>query len=333
MNVSSEIIKSDLDLINVKLLSIANRVEKFVPGFKKQLLNGGKKIRPSLLMMAYRVFDSGKKKTYLKQARDFAAITEMLHNASLLHDDVIESAPLRRGKESINSLYGNKKAILTGDLLTAFSISLLYGLENSKVVAKCLKIFGEAAGKLVEGEIEEVTGLFKTSISEEDYFKVINGKTAVLFRAACETGAVLAGADKKQAGALKAYGTNLGLAFQIMDDILDYTAREEVLGKPVASDLLEGKLTLPVIYLLKSADIKERRKIKGIIAEIRKGKKEKADVKYVSKLLKKYGSLDEAYLKAAHLVKKAGDSLTGLPQNKFKTALLEMAEFAIERKH
>ena len=333
MNSSSNVIRQDLDLINEKLLSIASQVEKFVPGIKQKLFSGGKKRRPSLLMMAYRVINSKDKDSYLKQAIDFAAVIEMLHNASLLHDDVIESAPLRRGKETLNSLYGNKKAILAGDLLTAFSASLLYTLENSKVVEKALKIYGEAAKKLVEGEIEEVTGLFKISITEKEYFRVINGKTAVLFMAACETGAVLAGANKKQAKAMKVYGGNLGTAFQIMDDILDYTAKEEVLGKPVASDLLEGKLTLPVIYLLKSAGKAEREKIKSIINGIRKGRKEKNDITYISGLLKKYGSLDKAYRKAETFVKKAEASLEGLPENEFKAALLKMAEFAIERNY
>ncbi|OGF44516.1 MAG: hypothetical protein A2452_12805 [Candidatus Firestonebacteria bacterium RIFOXYC2_FULL_39_67] len=333
MNSSSKIIKQDLDLINEKLLSIALSVEKFVPGIKRQLFSGGKKLRPSLLMMAYRVVNSKDKMKYLKQALDFAAVIEMLHNASLLHDDVIESAPLRRGKETLNSLYGNKKAVLAGDLLTAFSVSLLYGLENSKIVEKSLKIYGDAAKKLVEGEIEEVTGLFKTSITEKEYFRVITGKTAVLFMAACETGAVLAGANKEQAKAMRTYGSNLGIAFQIMDDILDYTAKEEVLGKPVASDLLEGKLTLPVIYVLKSANKIERLKIISIIAKIRKGKKEKADITYVSGLLKKYSSLEKSYLKAKIFVKKATFSLEKLPQNEFKEALIKMAEFSIERNY
>ncbi|OGF45685.1 MAG: hypothetical protein A2231_09375 [Candidatus Firestonebacteria bacterium RIFOXYA2_FULL_40_8] len=331
MNSSSVIIKKDLERINGKLLSIADRVEKFVPGIKDKLFSGGKKLRPSLLMLAYRVVNSKVEKSHFKQALDFAAVIEMLHNASLLHDDVIESAPLRRGKETVNSLYGNKKAVLAGDLLTAFSISLLYGLENSKIVEKSLKVYGEAAKKLVEGEIEEVTGLFNTSITEKEYLKVITGKTAVLFMAACETGAILAGANKKQTRALRLYGINLGVAFQIMDDILDYTAREEVMGKPVASDLLEGKLTLPVIYLLKSATKAERLKIKSIIAKIREGRKEKADIVCISGLLKKHDSLEKAYKKAGIYVKKAEVSLEKLPENEFKNALLKMAKFAIER--
>ncbi|MFH1075099.1 MAG: polyprenyl synthetase family protein [Candidatus Firestonebacteria bacterium] len=330
---NSRIIKQDIDLINEKLLFIATRVEKFIPGIKQQLFSGGKKLRPSLLMMAYRVVSSKGKQSYLKQALNFAAIIEMLHNASLLHDDVIENAPLRRGKETINSLYGNKKAILAGDLLTAFSVSLLYSLKNSKIIERSLKIYGEAAKKLVEGEIEEVTGLFKTSITEKEYYKVITGKTAVLFMAACETGAVLAGANKKQVKAMRTYGSNLGVAFQIMDDILDYTATEDVLGKPTASDLLEGKITLPVIYLLKSANEAERLKIRRIVAEIRKGKKEKADIIYIMGLLDKYSSLDKSYRRAKVYVKKAAASLKNLPENEFKEALLKMAEFAIERNY
>jgi len=333
MNSSSKIIKQDLALINDKLLAVATRVEKFVPGIKEQLFNGGKKLRPSLLMLAYRVINSQKKSKYLKQAVDFAAVIEMLHNASLLHDDVIESAPLRRGKETLNSLFGNKKAVLAGDLLTAFSLTVLYGLENSKIVEKSLRIYAEAAKTLVEGEIEEVTGLFKTSITEQEYLKVITGKTAVLFMAACETGGVLAGAPAGKTGALKNFGRNLGVAFQIMDDILDYTATEKILGKPVASDLLEGKITLPVIYLLKSSKKNERAKIKGIITKIRKGKKEKADIACISSLLKKHSSLEKAYAKARGFVEKAKASLKNLPENDFKEALLKMAEFSIERNY
>lgn len=331
MNPGSEIIKQDLTLINGKLLLIAKRIEKFVPGIKRQLFSGGKKLRPSLLMLAYRVVKTKRKDSHLKQALAFASVIEMLHNASLLHDDVIEGSALRRGKETINSLYGNKKAILAGDLLTVFSMTLLSGLKTSKVMERALSICGKAAEKLVEGEIEEVTGLFKTTITEEEYFRIIICKTAVLFRAACETGAVLAGAKTKQARALKVYGNNLGIAFQITDDILDYTSKEEILGKPVMSDLMEGKLTLPMIYLLKSSGKEEKMRLHRIISKIRKGRKEKADFNYVLKLLLKYSSLARAQKKANYFVKKAKTALRDLPESEVKKALFNMAEFAIER--
>ncbi len=331
MYAGSKIIGKDLRLINSKLMSIASRADKLVPGIKSHLLSGGKKLRPSLLMLAYRVFRSGNKDRYLKQALDFGAVIETLHNASLLHDDVIEDSGIRRGRRTINSLYGNKKAVLAGDLLTAFSMSLLYNLKSSKTIEKTLRLFGRAARELVKGEIEEVTGLFKLTISEKEYFDVITGKTAGLFMAASEAGAVLARAGKKQTKALKEYGRHLGLAFQIIDDILDLTGTEAVLGKPAASDLLEGKFTLPAIYALQKADKIEKNRIKNIMLNIRKGKKEAGGVEYIVEVIKKYGCLDAAYVKAKEQVNKAIFALEKLPKNEFRRALEKAASFVLER--
>ena len=327
----SQIIKKDLRLINNKLLAIASRADKLVPGIKKHFLNGGKKLRPSLLMLAYRIFHSKDNDRYLKQALDFGAVIEMLHNASLLHDDVIEGSGMRRGNQTINSLYGNKKAVLAGDLLTALSMSLLYNLESSKTIEKALRLFARAARGLVQGEIEEITGLFKITISEKEYFKVITGKTAGLFMAASEAGAVLARSGKKQAKAMREYGKNLGLAFQIIDDILDFTGTEELLGKPAASDLLEGKITLPVIYALKKADNEEKKIIKKIMLNIRRGKKGKGSVKYIIDILKKYGCLEAAYAEAKAHINKAIAALEVLPDNEFRKCLVKAAVFTLER--
>ena len=333
MHSGSKTIKKDLSLINNKLLLIAEKADKLVPGIKKHLLGGGKKLRPSLLMLAYRVFRSGNKDLYFQQALNYGAVIEMLHNASLLHDDVIEGADLRRGRKTINALYGNKRAVLAGDLLTAFSMSLLYNLKSSKTMEKTIKIFGRASRELVQGEIEEVTGLFKTNITEKEYFRVISGKTAGLFVLASEAGAVLARADKKSVKAMREYGRNLGLAFQIVDDILDFTGEEAVLGKPVGSDILEGKLTLPVIYALKKADENEKEKIKDILLCIREGKKEKGGVKYIVEVLKKYGCLEAAYRTAEIYVKKAKAALSKIPDNEFRKALMKAASFTLERDH
>ncbi len=333
MHSGSKIIKRDLRLINKKLLTIAARADRFVPGIKEHLLTGGKKIRPSLLMLAFRIFRSKERNSYLKQALNYGAVIEMFHNASLLHDDVIEGSNLRRGKQTINSLYGNKKAVLSGDLLTAFSMSLLYNLESSKTIEQINRIIGRAARELVQGEIEEVTGLFKVTISEKEYLRVITGKTAGLFMAAAEAGAVLAQANKEQTRAMKEYGRNFGIAFQIVDDILDFTGAEDKLGKPVASDLLEGKLTLPVIDALKKADRKEKKKISDILLLVRNGKKVKDGTRYIVAILKKYDSLNSAFEKAEVYVNKSLAALKKLPKNEFRDALEKTAAFTLDRNY
>src|SRR5215210_3939199 len=207
--------------------------------------SGGKRVRPALTILSNYV--TGGDASQYNSIR-MAAVMEFLHTATLVHDDIIDNAETRRNRPSINSRFGNQTAVLMGDWLymSAFETSLQ---ERSLPV---LDILTAATRKMTEGELLQLTQLNRTGITEEEYLDILQRKTAYLFSACCEIGAILGGATSEQQTALREYGMNLGTAFQLVDDLLDFTATGEALGKPAGVDLLEGKLTLPLIYLLES---------------------------------------------------------------------------------
>src|SRR5918911_258145 len=220
--------------------------------------SGGKRVRPALTILSnYVVGGDGASYSSIRMA----AVMEFLHTATLVHDDIIDNAETRRNRPSINSRFGNQTAVLMGDWLymSAFETSLA---ERS---LQFLDILTAATRKMTEGELLQLTTLGSTEITEEEYLDILQRKTAYLFSACCEIGAVMGGADATQQEALRRYGMNLGTAFQLVDDLLDFTASEEVLGKAAGVDLLEGKLTLPLIYLLES-DPLARKVLQQVIA-------------------------------------------------------------------
>ena len=205
--------------------------------------SGGKRVRPALTVLSnYAVGGDGSNQSSIRMA----TVMEFLHTATLVHDDVIDKAETRRNRPSINSEFGNQTAVLMGDWLymSAFETSLA---ERSLEI---LDILTAVTRKMTEGELLQLTLLGRTDVSEEQYFDVIARKTAYLFSACCEIGALLGGADAKQQSSMRDYGMNLGVAFQLIDDLLDFTSSEDVLGKPAGADLIEGKLSLPLIFLL-----------------------------------------------------------------------------------
>src|SRR5215213_6486318 len=206
--------------------------------------SGGKRVRPALLLLSnFAIGGEASKKNVIR----LATVMEMLHTATLVHDDIIDNADTRRNRQSVNARFGNQTAVLMGDWLymSAFETSLQ---ERSLEI---LDILTRLTRKMTEGELIQLTMLGRTDITETEYFDVLQRKTAYLFSACCEIGAITGGATKQQQIALREYGMNLGTAFQLADDLLDFTADEEILGKAAGADLLEGKLTLPLILLLK----------------------------------------------------------------------------------
>src|SRR5881227_1522899 len=221
--------------------------------------SGGKRVRPALtILSSYAVGGDGSNQSAIRMA----TVMEFLHTATLVHDDVIDSAETRRNRPSINSEFGNQAAVLMGDWLymSAFETSLA---ERSLPI---LDILTAVTRKMTEGELLQLTLLGRTDISEEQYFDVIARKTAYLFSACCEIGALLGDADAETQRNLRDYGMNLGVAFQLIDDLLDFTGTEEVLGKPAGADLLEGKVSLPLIFLLQRAP-EMRAAIQTVIAD------------------------------------------------------------------
>ena len=218
-------------------------------GFIKEIVNyiiksGGKRVRPILVILSAKLCGYRGEKHI-----PFAAIIEFIHTATLLHDDVVDNAKTRRGVSTVNTVWGNEPSVLVGDFLYSKSFELMSNEGNPEI----LKIISQATTALSEGEILEIIKTADIDTTEKDYFEIIGNKTAVLFSAACEIGAILGKVTTKQRNALKNFGYKLGIAFQLRDDILDYTSYDDVLGKRVGTDLKEGKITLPFIHALKSA--------------------------------------------------------------------------------
>ncbi len=282
--------------------------------------SGGKRVRPALSILAnYSVGGDGSKKNSIR----IATVMEFLHTATLVHDDIIDNADTRRSRASVNARFGNQAAVLMGDWLymSAFETSLQ---ERSLEI---LDILTRVTRKMTEGELIQLTTLGRADISEKDYFDVLQRKTAYLFSASCEIGAIIGGASQDEQAALREYGMNLGTAFQLTDDLLDFTADENVLGKPAGADLLEGKLTLPLILLLVENPA-FKTKLEQIMQD---GDYTKVSRESLLKHLKLHKTLDETRQRAYTYAVKAKKNLEVLSISEYRTALDNILTFMIER--
>lgn len=282
--------------------------------------SGGKRVRPALLILSnYALGFNASAKNVIR----LATVMEMLHTATLVHDDIIDNADTRRNRSSINARFGNQQAVLMGDWLymSAFETSLQ---ERSLEI---LDILTRLTRKMTEGEIIQLTTLGRTDLSEIEYFDILQRKTAYLFSSCCEIGAILGKAENVQQSALREYGMNLGKAFQLADDLLDFTAEEEVLGKAAGADLLEGKLTLPLILLIE----KEPTAKKDLEIVMLEGNYEKVSRFALLEKLERYNLLEETKLKAYDFAEKAIKNLEVLPKTEYRLALEEIPTYMIER--
>ena len=257
--------------------------------------------------------------------KTFSIIFEYLHAATLLHDDLVDDATMRRGKPVAHKIWSNSAAILVGDFLLARSLSISARTGNMRVIRTVAKI----TENMSKGEIHQLMRKGDLDISEEEYLEVIRRKTAVLFQGACRISAIITDAPNEKEEALSEYGYNLGLAFQMADDLLDYTSDTKALGKEIGADLKEGKLTLPVIYSLKEADMKDRNMMGNII------KNEDFsvnDFKILVELLKKYKGISYTQKMAAEHIEKAKEALSIFEPSETKEILLKVADYALNRK-
>jgi octaprenyl-diphosphate synthase len=288
---------------------------------------GGKRLRPALLLLAAKVFGEETNHAVIRMA----AVMEMLHTATLVHDDIIDGAEVRRGQRSVASRWGNDVAVLMGDWLymSAFEVSLQQ--RNLEV----LDVLTEATRKMTEGELIQLTLVGDLAVTEEQHLEIVRRKTGYLFSASCRLGGVLRGASAAEKAALEDYGLNLGVAFQLTDDLLDFTSDEAKLGKPVLSDLREGKLTLPLIRLLdrapEAAGLVRAAMDEGRCAEAEKREDGGGRAKEVLAILGECGQLEQARREAAAYAARAQEALTALPENEFKRALHDIAEFVVAR--
>lgn len=293
-------------------------------GFIKEIVNhiiksGGKRVRPILIMLTARL--CGYKD---EQHIPYAAIIEFIHTATLLHDDVVDNAKTRRGSSTANIVWGNEPSVLVGDFLFSKSFELMTHGGNHEI----LKVMSEATTALAEGEILELLKTSDADTKEEEYFEIIRNKTAVLFSAACEIGGILGKAHMKKRISLKNFGYNLGMAFQLTDDILDYVSLDTILGKPIGTDLKEGKVTLPLIHALKSADEKENSYIKRVLEKTNMTRR---DFERVRNIIRKYGGIDYTSTVTKQYVDSAKVFLNIFQPSPYKDALLGLANYMLKR--
>ena len=286
---------------------------------KHILFSGGKRLRPLLMVISARL--CGYHGDYDKT---FSCVFEYLHAATLLHDDLVDGAEFRRGRPVAHTKWGNAVAVLTGDFLLARSLSI--AAETGSL--KSIKVIAEITEYMSQGEIQQLIHKGDLNLSEKDYMAVIYRKTAILIEGACRVGAILAGASEMEEQALSDYGHHLGLAFQMVDDLLDYTADTSVLGKKIGADLREGKPTLPLIHAYAKAETDDRALIESVLE---KNFSVQAFQKVID-ILQKYRGLDYTYQAAARNVDAAKDALSAFSASETKALLLDIADYALVRK-
>ena len=282
-------------------------------------VSGGKRLRPVLVLLASKMcgFEGD-------PAIRMSAAYEMIHSATLVHDDVIDKAETRRGQPSINSRWGNHMSVLAGDWLYMQAFSIALAERNFKILDLLIGL----TQVMVEGELLQLAYLSKSDLTEDDYFELTYRKTACLFSACLRTGALLADRPEEEENLLASYGINLGLAFQVIDDVLDFTSSEKKLGKPVGNDLREGKVTLPLIYLLQMCTPEDAQKVVRIS---RDGGFENVAFAEVLEMVERYGALQAARYKAKEFADEAKRCLRIFPESVYKDALMSLPDFIIAR--
>lgn len=292
---------------------LINQVSEYIIGA------GGKRLRPMLLLLAARAL--GHKGA---DAHQLAAVIEFIHTSTLLHDDVVDESDLRRGRRTANAVWGNATSVLVGDFLYSRSFQLMVELDSLPVQ----RILADTTNQIAEGEVLQLLHVRNPDTDETAYLRVIERKTAILFAAATRLGALLAGADERTQDAMHAYGLNLGYAFQIADDVLDYASDAATLGKNLGDDLAEGKMTLPLIHAMRHADHATRERLRAIV--------EQGDVDALPDVIAAidaHGSLAYSRARAEEFAALAEAALAGLPDNDATAALRGLAHYAVGRNH
>jgi octaprenyl-diphosphate synthase len=282
------------------------------------VMSGGKRLRPLIVLLAARAL--GYEGDQHVRA---AAIIEFIHTATLLHDDVVDSSMRRRGKDSANMVFGNQASVLVGDFLYSRSFQMMVDIGNMRV----MQILADATNTIAAGEVLQLMNTHDPDTSEDDYQSVIYRKTARLFEAGAQIAAVLAGRDTADEQAMIDYGQNLGTAFQLVDDALDFNASPEELGKNLGDDLAEGKATLPLIYAMQNGSDSERELIREAILD---GGLQQLD--NIQSIVQSTGALDYTAKRANAAADVAIDALAGIPESEYKQALIAIAEFAVKRR-
>jgi octaprenyl-diphosphate synthase len=314
-------VESDLEDIEKALSDNLNPYLDLVSDVAGHILfSGGKRLRPLLMVLSARMcsYNGNYEKT-------FSTALEYLHTATLLHDDLVDGATLRRGKTVAHATWGNSITVLVGDYLLARALSISAGTGSLRVV----QVLAELTENMSQGEVHQLMRKGDIKLTEDEYLVIIRRKTAVLFEAACQVSAIIADAPEDREKALAEYGFNLGIAFQMADDLFDYTLQTSDFGKEVGADLREGKLTLPVIYALKQANSSDR---DLMIKIIRNTDFTTDDFKILLDLLVKYGGIDYTQETAASYIDTAKNALALFEPSPTKETMLDIADYALARR-
>ncbi|UPG89376.1 polyprenyl synthetase family protein [Luteibacter aegosomaticola] len=282
------------------------------------IAGGGKRLRPMLHVLAART--AGYQGT---EHAKLAAIIEFIHTSTLLHDDVVDESDMRRGRKTANALWGNAASVLVGDFLYSRSFQLMVELDDMRI----MRILANTTNTIAEGEVLQLLNIGNADVDEAAYLAVIERKTAVLFAAATELGGVLGGLPDDQVAALRRYGMELGYAFQIADDLLDYVSDADTLGKNIGDDLAEGKPTLPLIFAMQTADAEQ---LKSLRHAIEHGGLDSLD--RIIAAIRDSGALDRVHARAVSHAVAAKDALAALPASAHRDALLTLADYSVERR-
>jgi octaprenyl-diphosphate synthase len=314
--------RADMERVNAMILSRTGSQVTMIPEVANHLISsGGKRLRP-MLTLATAALCGYAGEGHVK----LAASVEFMHTATLLHDDVVDESDMRRGKAAARMLWGNEASVLVGDFLLGQAFKMMVEVGS----LRALDILSTAAAVIAEGEVMQLAAAKNTETTEDEYLAVIRGKTAELFAAACEVGPVIAGSPKADAAACRSYGLNLGIAFQLIDDALDYGGSSGALGKNTGDDFREGKITLPVVLSFRRGDESERSFWRRTLQE---GQIGEGDLAEAQALMRKHRAIEDTVERARHYAKMAKDALGLFPQSPMKQALNDAVDFCVARAH
>ncbi len=313
-----KVTQNDMNLVNQTIRNSLNSHVVLIRQISEYIINsGGKRLRPMLVVLMAQAFGyKGKKHIQL------AAIIEFIHTATLLHDDVVDESDMRRGNKTANEVWGNSASVLVGDFLYSRAFQMMVTIENLQV----MNILANATNTISEGEVLQLLNIGNLEITEEQYYQVIKNKTAQLFEAGCELSTLISDADEQTIKKMAAYGEYLGMAFQIADDMLDYAIDNDELDKNIGDDLAEGKLTLPLIYLLENGNEGDKK----VISDAIKSQSTK-HLKTIQKRINETPALKYTQEKANEFANLAKQQLIDLPESNAKNALVYLCDFACQR--
>ncbi|WP_036248449.1 octaprenyl diphosphate synthase [Massilia sp. BSC265] len=313
-------IATDMEAVNAVIrqrlhseVSLVNQIAEYI------ISAGGKRIRPVLVLLLANAYN------YKGTAHhELAAVVEFIHTATLLHDDVVDESSMRRGRQTANALFGNAASVLVGDFLYSRSFQMMVSLDDMRV----MRILSDATNVIAEGEVLQLLNMHDPDVTHESYLKVIRSKTAKLFEAAAELGALVGGASDEQIAAAGEYGRSLGTAFQLIDDVLDYAGDAAEIGKNLGDDLREGKPTLPLIWLMENGTEQQRQLVRSCIEH---GDEEQFEA--VLAAVTSSGALDYTRQQAEQAARRAAEAISSLPESVYKASLQQLCSFAVDRNH